>query len=222
MPRQLIEAIPDIGFIEHSLTESESSQVEDLGRALEPDFHDRNSLSELRADRAIIDLTLLALGGVSSPAPASTNWRMTEKVDSAIAWFRRHLREKPGIEEVAAAVHCSPSHLRRLFMTVLKQSPRTVLSTAQIEVAMRLLAGSDLKIESVATEAGFASARDFSRVFSARKGCSPRDWRRKLQPPYVEPAASRQRGRGRAAKRGVDSFFEIHAPVESLASRLEM
>jgi AraC-like DNA-binding protein len=46
----------------------------------------------------------------------------------------------------------------------------------------------------VATEAGFASARDFSRVFSARKGCSPRDWRRKLQPPYVEPAAAGKEG----------------------------
>jgi AraC family transcriptional regulator len=86
------------------------------------------------------------------------------------------------MEEVAAAVHVSPSHLRRLFVTVLRQSPRTVFGNAQIEIAMRLLAGSDLKIESVAAEAGFASARDFSRVFSTRKGCSPSDWRRRVRP----------------------------------------
>jgi AraC family transcriptional regulator len=103
-------------------------------------------------------------------------------VDAAIAWFRRHLREQPAMEDVAAAVHVSPSHLRRLFTTVFKQSPRAVLGNAQIDIAMRLLAGSDLKIESIAAEAGFASARDFSRVFSARKGCSPSDWRRKIQP----------------------------------------
>jgi AraC-like DNA-binding protein len=103
-----------------------------------------------------------------------------------------HVREQPGMEEVAAAVHVSSSHLRRLFVTVRHQSPRAVLVNAQIEIAMRLLAGSDLKIESVAAEAGFTSARDFSRVFSARKGCSPSEWRRKVQPPYVEPASKRK------------------------------
>jgi AraC family transcriptional regulator len=188
VPRQLVESIPGAGFLEQTLTEAESRQIENLGRSLEPDFRDRNLLSELRFDRAIIDLTLLALGGLASPSPRSANPRMREKVDAAIAWFRRHLRERPAMEDVAAAVHVSPSHLRRLFMMVLKQNPRAVLGNAQIEIAMRLLAGSDLKIESIAAEAGFASARDFSRVFSARNGCSPSDWRRKMQPPHAESA----------------------------------
>jgi len=96
------------------------------------------------------------------------------------------------MDEVAAAVHVSSSHLRRLFVSVRNQSPRAVLVNAQVELAMRLLAGSDLKIESVAAEAGFTSARDFARVFSARKGCSPSEWRRKVQPPYVEPAPERK------------------------------
>jgi AraC family transcriptional regulator len=187
VPRQLVEAIPATGFLERALSEAENRQIQELGRALEPDFHHRNSLSELRFDRAIIDLTLLALGGVASDAPASADRRMTEKVDAAIAWYRRHLREQPGMEEVAAAVHVSPSHLRRLFITVRNQSPRSVLCNSQIEAAMRLLAGSDLKIESVAAEAGFSSARDFTRVFNARQGCTPSDWRRKVQPPYTEP-----------------------------------
>jgi AraC family transcriptional regulator len=189
VPRQLLESVPVSGFYEQQLSEEESSQVEALARGLEPDFRDRNMLSELRFDRALIDLTLLALGKgvVRSPSPADR--RLTEKVESAIGWFRRHLREKPGMEEVATAVHVSPSHLRRLFATVLKQSPRVVLGNAQIEIAMRLLAGSDLKIESVAAEAGFASARDFSRVFSARKGCSPSDWRRRVRPADMETGA---------------------------------
>jgi AraC family transcriptional regulator len=187
VPRQLVEAIPAGGFLEHEISEAESHQVGELGRALEPDFHDRNSLSELRFDRAIIDLTLLALNGIESPSPISTNRRMAEKVDAAIAWFRRHLREQPTMELVAAAVHVSPSHMRRLFMTVLKQNPRAVLGNTQMEIAIRLLSESDLKIESVAAEAGFASARDFSRVFSSRQGCSPSDWRRRMQPPYAEP-----------------------------------
>jgi len=188
VPRQLVESVPATGFFEQALTEAESRQVAEMVRVLEPDFHDRNLLSELRFDRAIIDLTLLALGSVAARSPSAVNRRMTEKVDAAITWFRRHLREHPAMEDVAAAVHVSPSHLRRLFTSVLKQSPRTVLGNTQIEIAMRLLAGSDLKIETVAAEAGFASARDFSRVFSARKGCSPSDWRRRVQPRGVEAA----------------------------------
>jgi AraC-like DNA-binding protein len=186
VPRQLLESIPAAGYYEHPLTEEESRQIEEMGRKLKPDFLDRNMLSDLRFDRAIIDLTLLALGNLATHAPSAADRRMTEKVDAAVAWFRRHLREKPAMEEVAAAVHVSPSHLRRLFMMVLRQNPRAVLGNAQIEIAMRLLAGSDLKIESVAAESGFASARDFSRVFSARKGCSPSDWRRRVRLPGDE------------------------------------
>jgi AraC family transcriptional regulator len=189
VPRQLADAIPVGGFLEHALTEAECLQIAELGQALDVDFRNRNTLSELRFDRAIIDLTLLALDGLESPSPNLANRRIMEKVDAAVGWFRRHLREQPTMEAVAAAVHVSPSHLRRLFMLALRQSPRAVLGNEQIEIAMKLLSGSDLKIESVAAEAGFASARDFSRVFSAHQGCSPSDWRRKLQPPYAEVAA---------------------------------
>ncbi len=196
VPRQLLESVPVAGFFEHQLSESESRSVEELARLLEPDFKDRNMLSELRFDRAIIDLTLLVLGSFAESSPNAVNLRMAEKVDAAIAWFRRHLREHPAMEDVAAAVHVSPSHLRRLFVSVLKQSPRAVLGNTQIEIAMRLLAGSDLKIESVAAEAGFASARDFSRVFSARKGCSPSDWRRRVRPAASEGAEGERKAAG--------------------------
>lgn len=190
VPRQLMEAVPNDGFLEHPLTEAECRKITELGQALDLDFHQRNTLSELRFDRAILDLALIALAGLAEPSRKVTNQRIAEKVDTAVTWFRRHLREQPRMEEVAAAVHVSPSHLRRLFMTVLGQSPRTVLGNAQIEIAMRLLSGSDLKIESVAAEAGFASARDFSRVFSAHQGCTPSDWRWKVQPPYAEQSPS--------------------------------
>lgn len=200
VPRQLVESMPAAGYYEQMLTEKESSQVNQLGRELKPDFQDRNLLSELRFDRAIIDLTMLAIGSKAASSPSPVNRRMAEKVDAAVVWFRRHLRDQPAMEDVAAAVHVSPSHLRRLFVTVLKQSPRVVLGTQQIEIATRLLAGSDLKIESVASEAGFASARDFSRVFSGHKGCSPSDWRRRMCPEEGESA-----GEGKSVDETVQS-----------------
>jgi AraC family transcriptional regulator len=170
----------------------------ELERSLEPDFHDRNALSELRFDRAIIDLSLLALGGADRQAQPIVEPSAAEKVDAAIAWFRRNLRDRPDMEQVAAAVHVSSSHLRRLFVNVRHESPRAIFSAIQVDTAMRLLAGSDLKIESVAAEAGFASARDFSRVFSASKGCSPGDWRRTVQPPYSETGQTPERTAGKA------------------------
>jgi AraC family transcriptional regulator len=177
----LTETIPADGYFERELTDEECGQLITLGRALEEDSHTKTALSELRFDRTIIELALIALKGVPAHGANGANRRMSEKVEAAVAWFRRHVREQPTMEQVAAAVHVSPSHLRRLFMTTLKQSPRVVLGNAQIEIAMRLLSGSDLKIESVAAESGFASARDFSRVFSAHLGSSPSDWRRQAQ-----------------------------------------
>jgi AraC family transcriptional regulator len=190
VPRQLMEAIPAEGYLERELTEDESEHVIAIGRTLEDDFHGKSPLSELRFDRSIIDLALIALNGVPVHGIHGASRRMSEKVEAAVAWFRRHVREQPTMDQVASAVHVSPSHLRRLFTTVLKQNPRAVLGNAQIEIAMRLLSGSDLKIESVAAESGFASARDFSRVFSAHLGCSPSDWRRRSQEPIVPHAAS--------------------------------
>ena len=184
VPRQLVEAIPAEGFLERELTGEECDRIIELGGCLEEDFHNKTALSELRFDRSIIDLTLIALKGVPVHGPNGANRRMSEKVEAAVAWFRRHVREQPTMEQVAAAVHVSPSHLRRLFTCVMKQNPRAVLGNTQIEIAMRLLSGSDLKIESVAAESGFASARDFSRVFSAHLGCSPSDWRRRSQMPF--------------------------------------
>jgi len=180
VPRQLAEAMPATGYLERELTETECLQIAETGEALQAGIQDRNPLGDLRFDRAIFDLALLALEGTAPSAPHTANRRMADKVDAALAWFRRHLKEQPSLEEVAGAVHVSASHLRRMFVNVLHQNPRTVFGDTQIEVAMRLLSGSDLKIDSIASEAGFASARDFSRVFSARQGCSPSDWRRQV------------------------------------------
>lgn len=64
VPRQLAGAIPACGFLERRLTSVQCHHIEMIERAIESDFHNPNALSDLRFDRAIIDLSVIALGGV--------------------------------------------------------------------------------------------------------------------------------------------------------------
>src|SRR5271166_1205159 len=63
VPRQLVEAIPVSGILERRLTAVQCRQIEAIERAIEMDFHNPNPLSELHFDRAILDLSVIALGG---------------------------------------------------------------------------------------------------------------------------------------------------------------
>jgi transcriptional regulator GlxA family with amidase domain len=78
------------------------------------------------------------------------------------------------IAELARVAHVSSRHLSRLFA---EHAGVTVLAYQQalrVERAQQLLEHSDFKVERVAHAAGFASARDFRRVWRRHHGTAPR------------------------------------------------
>jgi transcriptional regulator GlxA family with amidase domain len=78
------------------------------------------------------------------------------------------------MSELAQAAHVSPRHLSRLFG---KHAGLTVLSYQQslrVALAQQLLEHSDLMVERVAEASGFASVRDFRRVWQRYHDTPPR------------------------------------------------
>jgi AraC family transcriptional regulator len=181
IPRQLEEVVPRGGYFERPLNNAECKVLKRIEALIEKEFRKPNHLSDLRFQRALMDLTLLALEGTSRQQLDGAQQKAAAKVDSALSWFRQNLREHPTLEDVAKAVHVSPSHLRRLFAEVQNQSPSEAMHEIKMQAATQALSATDAKIDVIATECGFSSASVFCRSFKISKGWTPAGWRRRMQ-----------------------------------------
>ncbi len=81
------------------------------------------------------------------------------------------------VDSLAALVALSPSRLAHLFTAQTGRAPMQALRDARLRHAARLLEATDLPVASVAAASGFVSAFHFSRLFSARFGVPPTDYR---------------------------------------------
>src|ERR1043166_763799 len=182
IPPELAEALPPDGPFECALTGQNCDFLRQLQASLEADFQKPTWLSDLRCHQALLHLTLLALNHLPGYELNTSTRKTAAKVDAALEWFRRHLRDKPSLEKVAKSIHVSPSHLRRMFAAVRHQTPSQAMQELKLEAAFRTLSETDAKIEVVASECGFSSASDFCRAFKKSKGCTPKKWRK--QPSF--------------------------------------
>jgi AraC-like DNA-binding protein len=84
--------------------------------------------------------------------------RHYEVVARAITWLRARTHEQPSLEDVAAAVHLSPSHLQRVFSRWVGLSPKRFLQFLTHEQAKARLRGSspDAHTLAVAADVGLS------------------------------------------------------------------
>jgi transcriptional regulator GlxA family with amidase domain len=113
--------------------------------------------------------------------------------DPVVEKARRALFDRPGdrwtVERLAAHVHVSDRHLRRLFRDGPGLTPRDFIARTRMELAQRLLGDGDLTIAQIARRCGYGSAAAFDHRFEAAFGLSPTRWRQRFR------AASPGRGR---------------------------
>ncbi|MES2310150.1 MAG: AraC family transcriptional regulator [Verrucomicrobiota bacterium] len=102
------------------------------------------------------------------------------KVDEALSWYEANLAHTPSVQDVARAIHISATHLRRLFVKILNQSPQHAFTDIQFNRVIWLLRDLSLSIDQVAENSGFGSGSAFSRAFKSRYGTPPGSYRQKL------------------------------------------
>ncbi len=97
-------------------------------------------------------------------------WRLWEKVAADVhgEW---------SLERMAAIVHVSPEHLRRLCRVALGRSPMQHVIWLRMRRAAELLASTELKIDSVAKEVGYQNPFVFSNTFKKWIGWRPSEHR---------------------------------------------
>jgi AraC-like DNA-binding protein len=83
------------------------------------------------------------------------------------------------IEDVAKYVGLDRSYLGSIFKKYLKTSMQSFLIDLRINKACRLLANENLRVADIARSVGYSDQLQFSKIFKARKGLSPLDYRKK-------------------------------------------
>jgi AraC family transcriptional regulator of arabinose operon len=96
------------------------------------------------------------------------------------------------VRSLAAQVALSPSRLSHLFSEQTGTTLMRALRDARLRYAARLLEGTDLPVRSVATASGFVSAFHFSRLFRARFGVPPKEYRAGARQPAEAIGSKRE------------------------------
>lgn len=86
-------------------------------------------------------------------------------------------------EKLAEMCGCSLRHFRRMFRKQFKTSIRAKQTELRLQKARQLLAETDEKIVSIATESGYRHLGFFNAMFKKKFGVTPSEWRRQNVPP---------------------------------------
>lgn len=180
VPDLLERMVMPSGELGVELTPVQVQRIARLVSELIPHYEFMTEKSLLVFERALLELSLLVLDKVTVPRTETKSDFALRKVEAAVTWYLEHMAHQPKLEEVSRAVNVSARHLRRLFLDVRKESPQSVFTHLRIQRALELLAQTDHKLESIASECGFSSGSDFSRVFKSHRNISPDAWRRSV------------------------------------------
>jgi AraC-like DNA-binding protein len=86
----------------------------------------------------------------------------------------------PDLPTLGAWCGCGPSHLSRSFRRHLGCTPSTFLARLRLDRAERLLAQTNQPVGDIIERVGFASPNYFHKLFRARQGLSPLEYRRRF------------------------------------------
>ncbi len=102
-------------------------------------------------------------------------------VAGAVSYMQQHLSENISRDEVAGAVHMSPSHFSRRFRQHTGLSFSEMLTKIRIRHAMELLSRTDKPIGEVACLCGFRDQSYFTKAFNRVTNMTPRLYREGLR-----------------------------------------
>jgi AraC family transcriptional regulator len=191
VPAAVEQAAADHGFIAVRLSPAERKRLIRLVAELKSHYWRPVLTSDIHAERALMDLSLLILRGLPRGTPRPRSSRLA-RVLQAENWVRQHLEEKPSIVRVAMVAGISPSQLNRIFLQVRKEGPKRVFEKLRIEKAMHLMSHSNAKLHNVAVECGYSNASNFCRAFRSFQNASPTTWRKETYIQYRRPRSSEQ------------------------------
>lgn len=159
------------------LNETDVRLLATLNKELLPHYHSPRLSSAVHFEAAMLRLSTLFLERDRDVSELAAFDDGAEKILRAVQWHREHFTEGVRVNDVAAALHISPGHLRRLFLRIRQESPKRVFMRTRVEEACRLMAQGGLSLKEVGVRCGFRGFSEFYRAFKNHTGQSPSKWR---------------------------------------------
>jgi AraC-like DNA-binding protein len=124
----------------------------------------------------------VAVRAAESPS-VDADPRTGQTVRAVMEFCETNYRRRVRLEELAAVVGYSSSHLSRLISRHLGRSFLEHLLSLRMEAAMQLLESADPPVREIAHSLGYADPAHFTRAFTKFTGLSPGSYRRRSLPP---------------------------------------
>lgn len=105
------------------------------------------------------------------------------EVAAALRFLREHAHKPIRVADVLREVPISRRALERRFQALLARGLAEEIRRVHIQRAKQLLTTTELTMEEVAEQSGFASQPEFSRVFRRETGLTPSSYRRHARNP---------------------------------------
>ncbi len=110
-----------------------------------------------------------------------TNHQILDRLEKLLTGYfnSETLTEKglPTVQYISEALHVSPNYLSRLLKTLTGQSTKQFIDDKLIDLAKEKLSTTDLFVNEIAYELGFAYPQSFSKLFKAKTNLSPLEFR---------------------------------------------
>ncbi len=135
--------------------------------------HSGNSMSHSTAMVGYLYLFLARLIEESSLMSPAASVTQSSYVIEAIKFIQFNYSSDISVDDIANAVGISRSHLYRVFVSNLGQSPIDYLTEYRINEACNLIRNTNLSISQIAVSVGFFDQFYFSRVFKKIKKIPP-------------------------------------------------
>lgn len=103
-----------------------------------------------------------------------------DTVLACMDYIRTYYKERITLQDLADHVHLHPNYLCALFKSRTGRTPFEYVDRVRVRHAYRLLQSTHLPVTEIAETCGFQSISFFSRKFKSILGCSPSQYRKKI------------------------------------------
>ena len=123
---------------------------------------------------------LLYLNRSDSSAISSHDQISYNRIKEILAYLEQHYMEKISLEDIAGHIHLCESECSRLFKRYMNVSLFSFLQEYRIERSLKYLADPTCSITDAAALSGFSDSNYYSKIFVRLRGCSPREYRKRM------------------------------------------
>lgn len=178
VPSVMAKLVPPSGSAGVRLTDREIRRVRRIYESMRESSVSSDARSELLIQEGLVGLCLLISARMDRSVPVRES-HQAQLVKASLAWYEQHMSNGPSLSAVARQNNVSVSHIRRLYWSVLKDSPSHEFTKRRVSRAKYLLAVTNMSITEVAFDTGYGTVSAFSRAFHKEAGITPNGWRKR-------------------------------------------